>query len=225
MEGGSVLAFLFAFALKPLGLRVVPARARLEPPMLPVPPDEPEPTPEPPKFDIASLRLPDDDDEDYSVDAAKPRERVPHVRYELQIVSAEKGVDLLIQFVNRQAKSGYYTATEIDEAWNLTCIMNDLEPLPPHLIREALDARHLKVGRARLNLPQFLEVRRRNAGLQRPVLYRIPAVRTAAGRSGQTTDVSGSDPGKSGLSPDHVRTKSKMASTPGPDAVHLEAAA
>ena len=113
--------------------------------------------------------------------------RVPsYQKPTLAIVPAAKAADLLIAFMNGEGKTGYFTASEIDDYWLMTAEMHDLELLPCGVVREVLDSmglkcKNLKTNQKRLNMPEYMAVRQRT-GKTRAVLYRIPRSRAKAGQ-------------------------------------------
>lgn len=142
-----------------------------------------EPAPKAPAFDpvLPGLVIPP---------SAAASRRVPSYRRPtLTIVPAAKAADLLIAFMNGEGKTGYFTASEIDEYWLVTAEMHDLEPMYCAIVREALDGKGLWVGQKRLNMPEYLAVRQRT-GRSRAVLYRIPRCRASSGQSTDPADYS-----------------------------------
>lgn len=115
----------------------------------------------------------------YPVIVAEPPKarRIPHYQPpKLAVVSTAKAADLLIDWANGEGYVGLYTASEIDEHWKTACAMLDLVELDVRFVREALESRGLKVGKKRLNTPEYVHIRERT-GKDRLVLYRIPKVR------------------------------------------------
>lgn len=132
------------------------------------------------------------------------------------IVSQARAAEILIEFMASEGQSGYFTSKEIDEWWAFTSAARDIERINAADVREALDSRGLRVGQKRLNAPEYLAVRQRT-GQTRPVLYRIPRIRTQAASLPDDPEV-----------PQHVRKPSNPLSGKKPDglqtASQLEAA-
>lgn len=127
-----------------------------------------------------------------------PPLRAPHARKDLTVVTAEKGADLLVAFLNREGRTGHFAVYEIDDLWLLCCELHDIEPIHGRFIREVLENRGLKLGQVRLNTPQFAAIRART-GKERLVVYRIPTSR----RLGvPLPDKDGCSPPKGGDRPD-----------------------
>lgn len=106
----------------------------------------------------------------------RPPLRAPHAGKDLTVVSAEKGADTFVAFLNREGRTGYFAVHEIDDLWSLCCELHDIEPIHGRFIREVLENRGLKLGQVRLNTPQFAAIRART-GKERLVVYRIPTSR------------------------------------------------
>jgi len=116
----------------------------------------------------------------------EPVATLPDVRARMQprlIISQAKSAEILVEFMNSEGATGYFTASEIAEWWKFAEAARDIESMHPQIVREALDARGLKVGQRRLNSPEYATVRQRNPSAVRPVLYRIPKVRGESGIS------------------------------------------
>lgn len=142
---------------------------------------------------------------------------LPEVRRRMAprlIVSQARAAEILVEFMNSEGQSGLFTAKEIDEWWGFAAAARDIEHLTGYTVREALDCRGLKLGQRRLNNPEYIAVRQRT-GQTRPVLYRIPKVRTQAGTSPDAPASSRSDRQSSsprtGSQPDAVPMASQEA--------------
>lgn len=178
--------------------RVATAKTRVEPRLdpPPLPPAAALQPPAPPPLDsIASL---------------------PEIRRRMAprlIVSAARSAEILIEFMNSENQTGYFTASEIDEWWAFAAAARDIERLSSQTVREALEGRGLRIGQRRLNAPEYLAVRQRTAQT-RPVLYRIPRIRSQAGAVPEAPDNSRSDRqatvSNTGTAPAAVQRASQM---------------
>lgn len=130
---------------------------------------------------------------------------LPDVRKRLAprlVVAPVKAAEILVEFMNSEGAHGYFTSKEIDEWWGFAVSARDLERMSAQAVREALESRGLKVGQSRLNSPEYATVRQRNPKAVRPVLYRIPRCRSAAGGKPDSPDSSRNQSGQSGHRPD-----------------------
>lgn len=119
--------------------------------------------------------------------------------YPRRVVSKERAAELLVQFMNAHDLTGYFTARELDAHWSWCMAELDIQHLTPGTVRGALSKHCL--GQKRIKgSPEFAYVAQRNPDAVRPVLYKIPKIRTISERSDSSPD-----------SPDAVRQ------SPGPD--------
>lgn len=163
-----------------------------------------------------------------SAPAPVRRARAPHATASTRrIVTVEEAVNTLIAFMNAEGNTGYFAADEIDEWWKICAELEDLEPLDCSVVREALEARKLKVGRKRLNMPEYLSVKQRT-GSDRLVLFRIPKSRLAAEFLPASSPASpGANPVSPGVGPAAPKgrpasTRTKSGRTPAQAPTHIE---
>lgn len=87
---------------------------------------------------------------------------------------------LLIEFMQRQGATGYFTVKEIDAWWRYMRQEEGLEYMSPSTVRCSLSGiRNVWIGLKRLYGPEFVAVQSRT-GLERAVLYKIPTVDESA---------------------------------------------
>ncbi len=85
-----------------------------------------------------------------------------------------KAAEQLLEFMQGQGATGYFTVGEIDQFWAWYSSHHGLDDLHPAIVRGEMAAiPGVYVGLKRLNGPEFREVKRR-AGTDRCTLYRVP---------------------------------------------------
>lgn len=105
-------------------------------------------------------------------------------------IAAVKAGQILMEFMQAQGATGYFTVKEIDAWWRYCRQKEGLDYLSGTVVRGELSAmRNVWIGLKRLNGPEYRGVKARNEGLDRAVLYKIPSSRSSAGRSdGEASD-------------------------------------
>lgn len=87
---------------------------------------------------------------------------------------------LLIEYMQREGATGYFTVKEIDAWWRYMRQEEGLEYMSPSTVRCSLSGiRNVWIGLKRLYGPEFVEVHSRT-GLERAVLYKIPTIAESA---------------------------------------------
>lgn len=99
-------------------------------------------------------------------------------------VQPGEAVELLLEYMNAEGRTGLFTAAEIDLYWSITVELYDLEYISPQFVRSAMGRFHQ--GQKRLNTPEFAAIRQRT-GQTRANLYRIPKCRAVAGSEAERT--------------------------------------
>lgn len=104
-----------------------------------------------------------------------------HAQGRRRIATPKAGL-MLIQFMQAQGATGYFTVKEIDAWWRYMRQEEGLDYLSGTVVRSELSGfRNVWIGLKRLNAPEYREVKARNEGLERAVLYKIPSPRSMSG--------------------------------------------